>query len=115
VTRSCRDVRADTKSFFSSFAFVKDGATTMTPRLKLTGIRKAFGATQALRSVTLRVEPGEVHALIGENGAGKSTLMKILSGAHVPDAGQIDLDGIPFTPRDPLHARRRGVAMIYRS
>lgn len=85
----------------------------MTPRLKLTAIRKAFGATQALRSVTLEVAPGEVHALIGENGAGKSTLMKILSGAHAADSGAIELDGQPFTPRDPLHARRCGVAMIY--
>ena len=85
----------------------------MPPRLKLTGIRKAFGATQALRGVTLEVAPGEVHALIGENGAGKSTLMKILSGAHVADGGEIELDGEAFTPRDPLHARRCGVAMIY--
>ena len=85
----------------------------MTPRLKLTGIRKAFGATQALRGVTLEVAPGEVHALIGENGAGKSTLMKVLSGAHAADGGEIELDGQPFTPRDPLHARRCGVAMIY--
>src|SRR5678815_3215684 len=81
--------------------------------LKLTGIRKAFGATQALRGVTLEVGPGEVHALIGENGAGKSTLMKVLSGAHVADSGEIELDGQRFTPRDPLHARRCGVAMIY--
>ena len=85
----------------------------MPPRLKLTGIQKAFGATQALRGVTLEVAPGEVHALIGENGAGKSTLMKVLSGAHVADSGEIELDGRPFTPRDPLHARRCGVAMIY--
>ena len=85
----------------------------MSPRLKLTHIRKAFGATQALRGVTLELPPGEVHALIGENGAGKSTLMKVLSGAHVADSGEIELDGQQFTPRDPLHARRCGVAMIY--
>jgi len=85
----------------------------MPPRLKLSRLRKAFGATQALRKVTLEVAPGEVHALIGENGAGKSTLMKILSGAHTADSGEIELDGQPFQPRDPLHARRCGVAMIY--
>lgn len=85
----------------------------MKPRLKLTGIRKAFGATEALRNVTLEVAPGEVHALIGENGAGKSTLMKILSGAHAADSGVIQLDGHLFRPRDPLHARRCGVTMIY--
>ena len=85
----------------------------MTPRLRMLGVRKSFGATQALRNVTLEVGPAEVHALIGENGAGKSTLMKILSGAYEPDAGRIELDGEPFVPRDPLHARRSGVAMIY--
>ena len=84
-----------------------------TPRLRLRDIRKSFGATQALRGVHLEVLPGQVHALIGENGAGKSTLMKILSGAHRPDAGVIELDGQPFEPRDPLHAHRAGIAMIY--
>jgi ribose transport system ATP-binding protein len=85
----------------------------MTPRLKLSGVRKAFGATQALAEVSLEVGPGEAHAIIGENGAGKSTLMKILSGAHAPDAGTLLLDGEPYAPQDPLEARRRGVAMIY--
>jgi ribose transport system ATP-binding protein len=85
----------------------------MTARLRMSGVRKSFGATQALRGVSFQVGPGEVHALIGENGAGKSTLMKILSGAHQPDAGSIELDGAPFTPENPLHARRSGIAMIY--
>jgi ribose transport system ATP-binding protein len=83
------------------------------PRLRLTDIRKSFGATQALRGVHLTLQPGHVHALIGENGAGKSTLMKVLSGAHAPDSGSIELDGVPFNPRDPLQARRAGIAMIY--
>ena len=85
----------------------------MTPRLQMAGVRKSFGATDALKIVSFQVEPAEVHALIGENGAGKSTLMKILSGAYQPDGGQIELDGQPFVPRDPLHARRSGIAMIY--
>lgn len=83
------------------------------PRLHLSGVRKHFGATQALRSVSLTVQPGEVHAVIGENGAGKSTLMKILSGACEADAGTIELDGQAFQPTDPQHARRSGIAMIY--
>src|SRR6185295_3181153 len=85
----------------------------MTPRLQMSGVQKAFGATRALKNVSLEVAPGEVHALIGENGAGKSTLMKILSGAYQPDAGTIRIDGAPFTPENPHHARRCGIAMIY--
>jgi ribose transport system ATP-binding protein len=77
------------------------------------GVHKRFGATYALRGVDLTVEPGEIHALIGENGAGKSTLMKVLSGAHTADQGQLWLDGEPFVPRSPLHARMSGVTMIY--
>ncbi|HOD81263.1 MAG: Ribose import ATP-binding protein RbsA [Planctomycetes bacterium ADurb.Bin126] len=82
-------------------------------RLVMTGVRKSFGATHALQGVDLEVCSGEVLALVGENGAGKSTLMKVLSGAHRPDAGQMRLDGEPYRPRDPLDARNRGVAMIY--
>jgi ribose transport system ATP-binding protein len=85
----------------------------MTPRLQMSGVRKSFGATAALRNVSFVVGPGEVHALIGENGAGKSTLMKILSGAHQADAGTITIDGRPFVPENPSHARRCGIAMIY--
>jgi ribose transport system ATP-binding protein len=83
------------------------------PALELRGIRKRFGATEALRGVSLSLAPGEVHALIGENGAGKSTLMKVLSGAHQPDAGEMALAGRPYRPAGPPDARRRGVAMIY--
>ncbi|HEV3204601.1 MAG TPA: sugar ABC transporter ATP-binding protein [Gemmataceae bacterium] len=82
-------------------------------RLRMEGIAKRFGSTQALRSINLEVVPGEVHALIGENGAGKSTLMKILSGAEKPDAGLMTLDTEPYQPSGPQEARLRGVAMIY--
>lgn len=77
------------------------------------GIEKSFGATRALKGVDLSVNPGEILALVGENGAGKSTLMKVLSGAHSPDSGTLLLDGEPYTPTNPLHARESGVAMIY--
>ncbi|MBY0514010.1 MAG: sugar ABC transporter ATP-binding protein [Gemmataceae bacterium] len=79
----------------------------------MTGIRKAYGPTQALRGVDLKLLPGEVHALVGVNGAGKSTLMKVLSGAEPPDAGAMTLDGAAYQPAGPQDARRRGVAMIY--
>jgi ribose transport system ATP-binding protein len=81
--------------------------------LQMTGIHKRFGATLALGGVDLTVRPGEVLALVGENGAGKSTLMKVLSGAHSPDAGTMTLLGQPYHPRSPLDARRAGVGMIY--
>lgn len=82
-------------------------------RLEMRGVSKRFGATRALHEVDLHVQPGEVLALVGENGAGKSTLMKILSGAHPPDDGEMWLDGQPYRPRNPLDARRQGIAMIY--
>ncbi len=81
--------------------------------LAMRGIRKRFGPTQALDGVDLHVNRGEVLALVGENGAGKSTLMKVLSGAHAPDEGQMTLAGAAYQPRGPLDARRSGVAMIY--
>ncbi|TWT67188.1 sugar ABC transporter ATP-binding protein [Allorhodopirellula solitaria] len=85
----------------------------MTDRLQLTRIGKSFGATRALDSVDLHVAAGEVHAIIGENGAGKSTLMKILSGAHRPDQGEVRLDGQLVEFADPRQSQAAGVAMIY--
>ena len=83
------------------------------PLLTMSGVAKAFGASRALDGVDLALHSGEVHALIGENGAGKSTLMKVLSGAHRPDAGTMTLGGEPYRPRGPREARAAGVAMIY--
>jgi len=76
-------------------------------------VAKRFGATVALSDVSLKVMPGEVLALVGENGAGKSTLMKVLSGAHAADSGELLLDGKSFAPASPLDSRRAGIAMIY--
>ncbi len=87
--------------------------TTTAASLRLAGIQKSFGATRALRGVSLEILPGEIHAVIGENGAGKSTLMKILSGAHSADAGTMELGGRPYAPAGPHDARLKGVAMIY--
>jgi ribose transport system ATP-binding protein len=83
------------------------------PLLEMRGVSKAFGGTQALDGVSLGLNAGEVHALIGENGAGKSTLMKVLSGAVVPDGGTMTLAGAPFAPHGPREAVDLGVVMIY--
>src|SRR5258708_12898536 len=81
--------------------------------LRMCGVQKAFGATRALRRVSFEVGAGEVNVLIGENGAGKSTLMKILRGVYPPAGGVIELDGQPWVPANPLHARHCGIVMIY--
>jgi ribose transport system ATP-binding protein len=81
--------------------------------LSINGVRKSYPGVVALASVDLEVGAGEVHALLGENGAGKSTLMKIISGAVGPDEGAMELDGAPFSPATPEHARRAGVGTVY--
>lgn len=83
------------------------------PLLRLRGVSKAFGATQALDRVDFTVRAGEIHALIGENGAGKSTLMKVLSGVVRPDCGDMVYQGSSYRPRGPADAQASGVAMIY--
>jgi ABC-type sugar transport system ATPase subunit len=83
------------------------------PVLEACGIRKSFPGVTALAGVDLRVEAGEVHALLGENGAGKSTLMKALAGAVRPDAGEVRVDGEPVPPGSPVAARARGIAIVY--
>jgi rhamnose transport system ATP-binding protein len=81
--------------------------------LKLTSISKAFAGVQALKGVSFDLQAGEVHALVGENGAGKSTLIKVITGAHFPDAGSIEIDGALVTNIDPVRARSLGIAAIY--
>ncbi len=83
------------------------------PLLRMRGISKAFPGVQALADVDLTLATGEVLALVGENGAGKSTLIKVLSGAHRPDAGSIAIDGKPADIATPVDAQRAGVAVIY--
>ncbi|MFO0810909.1 MAG: ATP-binding cassette domain-containing protein [Gemmataceae bacterium] len=65
------------------------------------------------RGVSFDLLPGEVHALVGENGAGKSTLIKVVTGAHAPDEGTLEIAGQLVADNDPLTARRLGVAVIY--
>lgn len=81
--------------------------------LEATDVAKSYGAVVALRSASLAVRPGEVHALMGANGAGKSTLVKILTGAVRPGAGRIAVRGIERTAHSPAEARRGGVVSVY--
>jgi ribose transport system ATP-binding protein len=83
------------------------------PILEMRGISKAFPGVRALERVSLTVQAGEVHFLLGQNGAGKSTLIRILCGAHHPDEGEILVDGVSARLRSPADARRLGIAVIF--
>jgi simple sugar transport system ATP-binding protein len=83
------------------------------PVLEVQGLSKQYGATTALRDVSLELREREVLALLGDNGAGKSTLIKILSGYYKPDAGTIYLDGEPVELSSVVHARSLGIDTVY--
>lgn len=85
----------------------------MSALLTLRGIRKSFGPTVALAGVDLGLQPGTLHALLGENGAGKSTLMQIVYGLRRAEAGTMNLQGMTYRPRDPRDARRAGLGMVH--
>ncbi|MGH8360533.1 MAG: sugar ABC transporter ATP-binding protein, partial [Pseudomonas sp.] len=87
---------------------------SLEPLLEMQGISKTFNGLRVLKNVSLKVYPGEIHALMGENGAGKSTLMKILSGAYqADDGGTIRIDGQPVASYNPASAKALGIAVIY--
>jgi ABC-type sugar transport system ATPase subunit len=83
------------------------------PVLRVQSVSKRFGGVHALENVSLELNPGEVLALAGDNGAGKSTLIKIISGVHQPDEGQIFYDGAEVSFENPHKAREQGIETIY--
>lgn len=85
----------------------------MAPILQMHSIEKRFGGVHALKGVDFSIASGEVVALVGENGAGKSTLMKTLGGIHLPDAGEILVDGQPALMRNVSDAIRHGIGFIH--
>jgi rhamnose transport system ATP-binding protein len=87
--------------------------TMNAPVLEMQHISKRFDVTQALDDVSLSLYPGEIHALLGENGAGKSTLIKIMTGIHRPDRGQLLLEGKPISVHNSVDAQKHGIAAIH--
>ena len=85
------------------------------PLIQMCGIAKAFGAVQALRGADLSLWPGEVLGLVGDNAAGKSTLMKVLTGVHRPDGGEILFEGRSVAFHSPRDSRALGIEMIYQN
>ncbi|MFC1996800.1 ATP-binding cassette domain-containing protein [Chloroflexota bacterium] len=83
------------------------------PIVELRNIKKNFGAVQALRGVDLTLHQNEVLGLVGDNAAGKSTLMKVLSGAYIPNEGEILIEGKKTSFSSPMDARRQGIEMVY--
>lgn len=81
--------------------------------LQLRNISKSFPGVKALADVSMDIERGKVHAIMGENGAGKSTLMKILTGVYTKDEGQVMVDGHPVNVKNPTEARKLGISIIY--
>jgi len=87
--------------------------TNSRPLLQISAVRKAFPGVLALDDLSMEIRAGEVAALVGENGAGKSTLIRILAGAHLPDAGSISMNGQSVRFPDPVAAMQAGIGVIY--
>lgn len=85
------------------------------PLLEVSNITKHFGAIEALRGISFKLNPGEVLGLMGDNGAGKSTAVKIIAGNFPPTSGSVQLDGKPLRLDSPLAARAAGIEVVYQN
>ncbi|MCB0050325.1 MAG: sugar ABC transporter ATP-binding protein, partial [Caldilinea sp.] len=81
--------------------------------IRLSNINKAFAGVKALQDVTLTIERGKIHCLVGENGCGKSTLIKIMAGVYQRDSGSVVINGKEFERLHPIDAIREGIQVIY--
>jgi fructose transport system ATP-binding protein len=93
----------------------QEGEDMTTPVLEARGLTKRYGRVVAIDGSDLSLMPGEILAVIGDNGAGKSSLIKALSGALIPDSGEILLDGRPVHFRSPMDARSAGIETVYQT
>ncbi|HMJ10364.1 MAG TPA: ATP-binding cassette domain-containing protein, partial [Polyangiaceae bacterium] len=98
---------------FGADVRVHERAPALPPRLRATGVSKHFDGRCVLDAVSLDLEPGTVHALLGENGAGKSTLVKCIMGFYRPDAGEILVGDKAAKVASPRDAQRQGIGMVY--
>ena len=85
----------------------------MSSFLEASNISKAFDGVQALESVSISIDAGEIHCFVGENGSGKSTLIKIIGGVLKPDSGEIRINGVLFRPARAIDSIRKGIQIIY--
>lgn len=108
--------RGQSGGFRSGLSFPRLMVANPNPSIPLLALRRAaksFGGVRALRGVDFELRAGEVHALLGENGAGKSTLIKIITGAHQPDGGEIVVGGETVSGLTPTRSQALGIACIY--
>jgi rhamnose transport system ATP-binding protein len=91
---------------------LNSGESTDSPQIECIGVTKRFGGTVALDDVSVKIERGTVHAIVGENGAGKSTFGKAIAGVHTPDEGTIRLDGNPVELKSPHAALKHSITMV---
>ena len=98
---------------YKAIVMTKEPKPSDTLLLEMRQIDKSFPGVHALKNISMKLRSGEVLGLVGENGAGKSTLIKVLGGAHLPDAGSILIEGQSVHIPSPTAAQQAGVSIIY--